>query len=91
MARHNLTPPGSSRRPPNCSPRGCFAANGRPVLRSYSVRAYRPDGPDGPELDIDFVLHGSAADGTAGPAATWAQHCARDDAVAILDEGSAAA
>ncbi|UOZ02887.1 siderophore-interacting protein [Amycolatopsis sp. WQ 127309] len=59
----------------------------RPVLRSYSVRAYRPDGPDGPELDVDFVLHGSAADGTAGPAATWAQHCTRGDAVAILDEG----
>ncbi|WP_410626009.1 hypothetical protein [Amycolatopsis sp. cmx-8-4] len=41
------------------------------------VRAYRPDGPDGPEFDVGFVLHGSAADGTAGPAATWAQNCAR--------------
>ncbi|MFJ1767047.1 siderophore-interacting protein [Amycolatopsis sp. NPDC088138] len=64
-----------------------IAKTSRPVLRNYSVRAYRSDGPDGPELDVDFVLHGSAEDGTAGPAATWAQHCARGDAVAILDEG----
>jgi len=64
-----------------------IAKTSRPVLRNYSVRAYRPDGPDGPELDVDFVLHGSAEDGTAGPAATWAQNCARGDAVAILDEG----
>uniref|UniRef100_UPI001BD9F529 siderophore-interacting protein n=1 Tax=Acrocarpospora catenulata TaxID=2836182 RepID=UPI001BD9F529 len=56
----------------------------RPVLRNYSVRAYRPHGP---ELDIDFVLHGSPSDGTAGPAATWAQSCAPGDLVALLDEG----
>ncbi|WP_232847906.1 siderophore-interacting protein [Occultella kanbiaonis] len=61
----------------------------RPVLRNYTVRAYRPDGPLGPELDIDFVLHGSAAEGTAGPAASWAQTCAPGDVVAILDEGIA--
>jgi NADPH-dependent ferric siderophore reductase len=59
----------------------------RPVLRNYSVRAYRADGPEGPELDVDFVLHGSADDGTAGPAATWATTCAKGDPVAILDEG----
>lgn len=59
----------------------------RPVLRNYSVRAYRPDGADGPEIDVDFVLHGSAADGTSGPAATWAETCAVGDAVAIIDEG----
>jgi NADPH-dependent ferric siderophore reductase len=61
----------------------------RPVLRNYTVRAYRPDGPLGPELDIDFVLHGSAADGTAGPAASWAETCSPGDVVAILDEGIA--
>lgn len=61
----------------------------RPVLRNYTVRAFREDGADGPELDIDFVLHGSAADGTSGPAATWAETCAVGDAVAILDEGIA--
>jgi NADPH-dependent ferric siderophore reductase len=43
-----------------------IAKTTRQVLRNYSVRAYRPDGPDGPELDVDFVLHGSAEHGTAG-------------------------
>ncbi|SHG81733.1 siderophore-interacting protein [Streptoalloteichus hindustanus] len=61
--------------------------NSRPILRNYSVRGYRPDGPDGPELDVDFVLHGSVADGTAGRASTWARTCAEGDAVGILDEG----
>ncbi|ACQ78377.1 Siderophore-interacting protein [Beutenbergia cavernae DSM 12333] len=64
-----------------------ISATSRPVLRNYTVRAYRADGPDGPELDVDFVLHGSAADGTAGPAASWAESCAVGDAVAIIDEG----
>ncbi|WP_024795396.1 siderophore-interacting protein [Tomitella biformata] len=59
----------------------------RPVIRNYTVRAYRPTGDDGPELDIDVILHGSAADGTAGPASGWAQTCQPGDAVAILDEG----
>lgn len=60
----------------------------RPVLRNYSVRAYRPDGPQGPELDVDFVLHGSE-DGAAaaGPAAGWAERCAPGDPVVIVDEG----
>lgn len=61
----------------------------RPVLRNYTVRAFRPDGPQGPELDVDVVLHGSVAEGTAGPAATWAQTCSPGDPVAILDEGTA--
>ncbi|OZM71194.1 NADPH-dependent ferric siderophore reductase [Amycolatopsis antarctica] len=64
-----------------------IAKTSRPVLRNYTVRAYRADGPGGPELDVDFVLHGSAADGTAGPAASWAQDCGVGDTVAILDEG----
>lgn len=64
-----------------------IAKTSRPVLRTYSVRAFRPDGPDGPELDIDFVLHGSAAAGTAGPAAAWAETCRPGAAVAIIDEG----
>ncbi len=59
----------------------------RPVVRSYTVRAFRADGPDGPELDVDLVVHGSAEDGTAGPAATWAQTCSTGDPVAIIDEG----
>jgi NADPH-dependent ferric siderophore reductase len=64
-----------------------IAKTDRPVLRNYTVRAYRADGPRGAEIDVDFVVHGSADDGTAGPAATWAQSCAAGDAVAILDEG----
>lgn len=67
-----------------------IAKTSRPVLRNYTVRAYRPataDGSAGPELDVDFVIHGSAADGTAGPAASWAETCSEGDAVAILDEG----
>lgn len=59
----------------------------RPVLRNYTVRAFRPDAGDGAELDVDFVLHGSVADGTSGPAATWAQQCRPGDPVALLDEG----
>ncbi len=61
----------------------------RPILRNYTVRAHRPDGPEGPELDVDFVLHGSAADGTAGPASAWAEQCRPGAAVALLDEGIA--
>jgi NADPH-dependent ferric siderophore reductase len=57
------------------------------VLRNYTVRAFREDGPDGAEMDVDFVIHGSAVEGTAGPAATWAQTCRLGDPVAVLDEG----
>ena len=62
----------------------------RPVMRNYSVRAFRParDGRDA-ELDVDFVLHGSAADGTAGPASRWAETCAAGESVVIIDEGLA--
>ncbi|TQL02174.1 siderophore-interacting protein [Cellulomonas sp. SLBN-39] len=63
------------------------SSTSRPVIRSYTVRAYRPDGPSGPEIDVDLVLHGSAEDGTAGPAATWASTCRAGDHVAIIDEG----
>jgi NADPH-dependent ferric siderophore reductase len=59
----------------------------RPVLRNYTVRAYREEGASGPEIDVDFVLHGDAAAGTAGPAASWADDCEPGNAVAILDEG----
>lgn len=61
-----------------------IAKTERPILRNYSVRAYRPDGP---ELDVDFVLHGSPAEGDAGPAATWARTCSPGDPVGLLDEG----
>jgi NADPH-dependent ferric siderophore reductase len=60
----------------------------RPVMRNYSVRAFREATTDaGAELDVDFVLHGSAAEGTAGPASRWAETCAPDEHVLIIDEG----
>ncbi|KQY55955.1 phage tail protein [Aeromicrobium sp. Root495] len=59
----------------------------RPVLRNYTVRAYRAEGPQGPEIDIDLVLHGSAADGTAGPGSSWAETCVEGDWIGIVDEG----
>lgn len=60
----------------------------RPVIRNYTVRAHRPDGATGPEIDVDVVLHGSVDDGQAGPASTWAQTCTPGDPVALLDEGT---
>lgn len=51
----------------------------RPAARNYTVRAYRPDGP---ELDIDFVTHGDG-----GPASAWAQSVAAGTEVGLLDEG----
>lgn len=60
----------------------------RPVMRNYTVRAYRPATADaGAEIDVDFVLHGSAADGTAGPASRWAETCTPGEHVLIIDEG----
>lgn len=60
----------------------------RPVMRNYTVRAHRPaaDGR-GAEIDVDFVLHGSAAEGTSGPAARWAETCQPGEHVLVIDEG----
>lgn len=62
----------------------------RPVMRNYTVRAYRPaTATQDAEIDVDFVLHGSAADGTAGPASRWAESCEPGESVVIIDEGLA--
>lgn len=62
----------------------------RPVMRNYTVRAYRAaTATGGAEIDVDFVLHGSAADGTAGPASRWAETCEPGESVVIIDEGLA--
>ena len=62
----------------------------RPVMRNYTVRAFRPaTGERGAEIDVDFVLHGSAEDGTAGPASRWAESCEAGESVVIIDEGLA--
>lgn len=51
----------------------------RPVIRNYTVRAVRPELP---ELDIDFVVHGT--EGVAGP---WAASARPGEAVAFIDQG----
>ncbi|GAA1919984.1 siderophore-interacting protein [Microbacterium aoyamense] len=62
----------------------------RPVMRNYSVREFRAATADAPaELDVDFVLHGSASDGTAGPASRWAESAQPGESVVIIDEGLA--
>lgn len=58
----------------------------RPVMRNYTVRAYRAVGDSGgPEIDVDFVLHGSGPD--AGPASRWADAATPGESVVIIDEG----
>lgn len=55
----------------------------RPMLRNYTVRAYRAGTADSPpELDVDFVVHGDE-----GFASAWAQTAGPGARVAILDEG----
>ena len=48
----------------------------RNPMRSYTVRASRPDAR---ELDVDFVLHG-----TSGPASAWAERAAAGDGVVLI-------
>jgi NADPH-dependent ferric siderophore reductase len=52
----------------------------RPVLRTYTVRAARPELA---EVDLDVVLHG-VDDGHAGPAATWAAQAVVGDPVVLM-------
>ncbi|MGY1623748.1 siderophore-interacting protein [Geodermatophilus sp. SYSU D00965] len=52
----------------------------RPHIRTYTVRAARPDLG---EVDIDVVLHG-IEDGHAGPAARWAASAVPGDRVVLL-------
>ncbi|MCS5724007.1 siderophore-interacting protein [Herbiconiux sp. CPCC 203407] len=59
----------------------------RPYVRNYTVRAFRPAGAAlaHPELDVDFVVHGSGS----GPASDWAASAAPGDTAGILDQGVA--
>lgn len=62
----------------------------RPVMRNYTLRAFRPATAESDaEIDVDFVLHGSAEEGTAGPASRWAETCEPGESVVIIDEGLA--
>lgn len=51
----------------------------RPVIRNYTVRAFRPAER---ELDIDFVVHGDA-----GVAAPWSRSVQPGTPVAFIDQG----
>ncbi|GAA2228711.1 MULTISPECIES: siderophore-interacting protein [Kitasatospora] len=56
----------------------------RAVMRSYTIRAQRPELA---ELDVDFALHGAegpAAGAAAGPAARWAARASAGDRVCLL-------
>ncbi|MGY1601368.1 siderophore-interacting protein [Geodermatophilus sp. SYSU D00815] len=52
----------------------------RPFLRTYTVRAFRPEPA---ELDVDVVLHG-LDDGHPGPAAAWAAAAVPGDELVVL-------
>ncbi len=54
---------------------------GEVIARDYTPHAFRPEGDHGPELDLDFVLHGDASH--SGPAASWAAQAAPGDPLII--------
>lgn len=54
----------------------------RGEMRTYTVRAARPDG-ERPEVDIDFVLH-DGREGHVGPAVRWAAAAARGAGLLVV-------
>lgn len=60
----------------------------RGAMRTYTVRALRPDGP-GTELDVDVVLH-LDEHGRGGPGSTWAARARPGDTVTLLGPTTAA-
>lgn len=58
------------------------APDGETAARDYTPCAFRPDAEGGPELDIDFVLHGEGG-GPGGPAAAWAMNAEPGDEISI--------
>lgn len=59
----------------------------RTWMRYVTIREFRPTASDGPEMDIDVVVHGRPGDPDTGPLSTWAQSAEAGDRVAILDQG----
>jgi NADPH-dependent ferric siderophore reductase len=78
---------------PSLTPDGVHRPDDAVIIsRDFTPRAFRADGEDGPELDIDFVLHGDAgpavggpAGGGAngGPASAWAARCRSGDELVV--------
>lgn len=64
---------------------------GEVIVRDYTPYAFRKEGAHGPELDLDFVLHGDESSGDTvqgdashgGPAAAWAAAAQHGDALII--------
>ena len=57
------------------------APAGEVIARDYTPFAFRAEGEQGPELDLDFVLH--ANDSHSGPAAAWAAKAAPGDPLVV--------
>jgi NADPH-dependent ferric siderophore reductase len=60
----------------------------RPTMRSYTVRAHRPEVA---ELDIDFVLHGADGGANGGPVSAWASTTRPGDGIALAGPDRAGA
>lgn len=56
----------------------------RPAIRNYTVREFRPEAG---ELDVDFVVHGSADADGSGIAGPWAASLPVGSRVALIDQG----
>lgn len=59
----------------------------RPRMRYVTVRDHRPDGDEGPEIDVDVVVHGAPGEAATGPLSTWAQTAEPGERVGVLDQG----
>lgn len=53
----------------------------KPLFRDFTVRAWHEETR---ELALEFVLHGSSADGSAGVASAWARSAAVGDPLGVL-------
>lgn len=58
---------------------GESGSDGKPLVRTYTVRYYRPGAR---EMDIDFVLHD-----VEGPAVDWARRCKLGDQIKVGGPG----
>lgn len=63
-----------------------MSKDSRPLVRNYTVRAFRPSGEgqygEHPEIDIDFVAHGDDS-----PASRWANNVQPGTPIGLFDEG----